>query len=94
MASLTLKNVPESLIDLLRKTALTERRSATQEALFLIEEGLRKRLGEPFSISKAHVAAQIAAWERLAGRWSSDKTVEEEVKGILAARTPGRPVDL
>ncbi len=94
MASLTLRNVPESLIELLRKTALTERRSINQEALSLIEEGLRKRLAEPFPVSKPHVAAQIAAWERLAGRWSSDKTVSEEVKAILAARTPGRPVDL
>jgi hypothetical protein len=94
VASLTLKNVPESLIELLRKAALAERRSDNQEALFLIEEGLRKRLGEPLPVSKPHVAAQIEAWEQLAGRWSSEKTVAEEVKGILDARTPGRPVDL
>ncbi len=94
MASLTLKNVPESLIELLRKTALAERRSANQEALFLIEEGLRKRHDDSASRSKSPADAQVAAWERLAGRWSSDKPVFEEIQQILAARTPGRPVDL
>ena len=94
MPTLTLKNVPESLLELLRKIALAERRSASQEALFLIEEGLRKRVGEALPIAKLHGAAQTAAWEQLAGRWRSDQTAADEVKAIVGARTPGRPVDL
>ena len=94
MPSLTLKNVPESLMDRLRDAAEVERRSMSQEALYLIEEGLRRRIAEPGSGLKPHVAAQVAAWERLAGQWKSDQPVADEVKDILAARSAGRRVDL
>ena len=38
--------------------------------------------------------AQIAAWRELAGKWSSDQTVEQELNEIYEARTTGREVSL
>lgn len=93
MSSLTLKNVPDKLMDLLREAAEVERRSLSQEALYLIEEGLQRRLGDGTPL-KPHVALQVAAWERIAGRWRSEKPIAGEVKVVLDARTHGRRVDL
>ena len=40
------------------------------------------------------VAAQLAAWRKLAGKWQSDIDPELEAEQIMAARTPGRQVEL
>jgi len=41
MASFTLKNIPDPLLERLRERAESDRRSLTQEILFLLEEALR-----------------------------------------------------
>jgi hypothetical protein len=41
MASITLKNIPEDLLDALRQDASRERRSLNQQALYLIQVALR-----------------------------------------------------
>ena len=47
MATLTLKNVPEDLVEQLKDEAKKNRRSLNQEAIFRLERslGLRKRSG-------------------------------------------------
>ena len=42
MSTLTLKQVPEALLDRLRAEALRQRRSVNQQALFLLEQTLQK----------------------------------------------------
>ena len=44
--------------------------------------------------SMPDVAAQLAAWRKLAGKWQSDIDPELEAEQIMAARTPGRKVEL
>ena len=85
MASLTLKNVPDDLLDRLRAQARRERRSLNQEALYLLEQALGARPTR---------SQQVAAWRELAGRWESGHRAAEEVEEIYAARTRGRDVDL
>ena len=38
-------------------------------------------------------ARQVAAWRALAGGWVSERSFEEEVAEIYAARSAGRDVD-
>jgi len=85
MPSLTLKNVGEALLKRLRERARRDRRSVTQEALYLIERALSERHG---------VSGQSAAWRDLAGKWQSSRPVEEEIDEIYQGRTPGRDVAL
>lgn len=92
MSSLTLKNVPEALLDELRERATSERRSLNQEALHLLEEALWRSPREA-SIDD-EIRLQVEEWSKLAGRWKSDLPVEEEIAQILGSRTGGRPVDL
>lgn len=89
MSSITLKDVPEELLSRLRSAAARERRSLNQEALVLIEGGLAAR---ETAEERAH--RQVKAWRTLARSWASDRTFEDEVADLYAARTPGRDVDL
>jgi len=92
MASLTLKNVPDKLLKELRKAADEDRRSLSQEVLHLLEEMLDQRADKTPS---AKVQAQLEAWRKLAGKWQSDLSPQEEARQLRQSRRPGgREVDL
>jgi len=88
MASLTVQDVPEPLLDELKNRARLNRRGLSQEALYLIEDALA-RLPQQASIED-EIRAQVEQWSRLVGRWKSDLPVDEEIAQILAARRPWR----
>lgn len=41
-----------------------------------------------------HALEQAAAWEKLAGTWESEVSVEAEIEAMYAARTAGRETNL
>lgn len=92
MASITLKNVPDDLLQILRGAAANDRRSLNQEIIHLLDSALRERVGP--TPPPAHVKAQLAAWRRLAGKWESEVTSKAEERRLLKRRTLGREVDL
>jgi plasmid stability protein len=92
MASLTLKNLPEDLLRALRDAADRDRRSLTQEIIYLLEVALRS--GDRPSERAALVEAQVAAWRKLAGRWASNLDHATEVERTMERRTEGRDVEL
>jgi len=91
MASLTLKNLPDDLLQALRDAAEHDRRSLTQEIVHLLETALGKR---PKSPVRPDVEAQVTAWRKLAAQWESDVDSTAEAERVTATRTPGREVDL
>ncbi len=92
MASLTLKDLPETLLDQLRKKARLERRSMTQQAIVLLEEALiHQEAANQRVDGRQH---QVNVWREVAGRWTSSQTVDEEVASIYSARSEGREVEL
>lgn len=96
MSSLTLKNVPDLLLEALRQCAEEDRRSLTQEILYLLEQAVleRRRPRQDEYLSVADVQRQCDDWLRVAGRWKSDRSAAEEIAEIYASRTPGRDVEL
>jgi plasmid stability protein len=86
MASLTIKGIPDDLLVRLRERAEADRRSLNREVIHLLGEGLARPAGSP----RERMERQVEAWRRLAGRWSSDRSLEAETAEILDARTPGR----
>lgn len=92
MTSLTVKNVPQPLLEGLRARAASDRRSLNQEVLYLLEEALW-RPPDDASVED-EIRVQVEEWSRLAGRWKSDLPVDEEIAQILESRSGGRPVDL
>jgi plasmid stability protein len=91
VASLTLKNLPDDLLQALRKAADRDRRSLTQEIIHLLEVALRG--GERPAV-RTTAEAQVAAWRKLAGAWESDVDATSEAERIIERRTAGREVDL
>lgn len=96
MPSLTLKNIPEPLLESLRKRAEADRRSLTQEVLCLLEIAVQRppEGADPEAAVLRHARTQADAWAALAGGWQSDLEPQEEIDRILSARTGGRDVKL
>ena len=96
MSSLTLKNVPDELLEQLRSRAREQRRSLNSEAIILLEQALAPDArAMPASLEATERAVQLAAWERLGGRWpGGDAALDALVADIYVARTEGREVDL
>ena len=91
MASITIKNIPDDLLDRARTLADIERRSLNKELISLIEAGLAGRVAidvEPTSLADL-ARRQAESWRALTGRWDSD-----DGASIMDARTTGREVDL
>ena len=92
MASLTLKNLPDDLLGALREAAERDRRSLTQEIIYLLAIAVRG-VERPAGRSP-DVKAQVAAWRKLAGKWESNLDPATEAERITERRTEGREVDL
>lgn len=95
MPSLTLKDIPLPLLERLRSRAAQDQRSLNREAILLLEQALAPDAAEPASVAAAERDVQLAAWERLGGRWpGGDAALDTMVSDIYDARTEGREVDL
>jgi plasmid stability protein len=90
MSSLTIKDIPDELLEQLRERARDERRSLTQQVLVLLEKALATDVIAP----PDRVSEQVEAWRRLAGGWVADESTDVEIRRLYEARTPGRDVDL
>jgi len=96
LSSLTLKNMPDDLLESLRQRAREQRRSLNSEAIILLEKALAAdALAPPASVVETERNAQLAAWEQLGGRWpDGDAALDSLILDIVEARTEGREVDL
>lgn len=94
MSSLTIKNIPDDLLERLRAKAANDRRSLTKEVIHLLETALATGSADADQALRAKAESQVAAWRELAGRWKSDLDPAEETHGIYEKRTSGRQVDL
>ena len=90
MPSLTIKGIPDDVLNRLREKARTERRSLTQQVLVMLERGLESDA----QLRTDRVSEQVEVWRRLAGGWVSDESVSAETDRIYRARTAGRDVEL
>ncbi len=93
--SITIKDIPEDLLERLRQRAAEDRRSMNKEVLHLIERALSADEADHVADATAkRIEVQVRTWRQLAGRWESNMGTGEEIDRIYAARTQGRQVDL
>ena len=92
MASLTLKDLPDDLLEALRRAAERDRRSLSQQVIHLLASALGTRPVRSEGAA-ADAEAQVAEWRKLAGSWVSDVDERTEVDELLDRRTAGRKVD-
>jgi plasmid stability protein len=93
MASFTLRNIPENLLEGLRILSERERRSLNNELLMVLEEGLNAK-AERSGVEPPSPELQAELWMDLCGKWEDDRSAEEIIEGIRSARSMGREVDL
>jgi len=95
MANITIRNIPDSILEKIRTLSTIEKRSINNELLLIIEAGLneeseRKTKNENIIPKES----QIRIWEKLMGKWEDDRSAKEIIEDIYAHRTPGRNIDL
>jgi Arc-like DNA binding domain. len=91
MSSITIKNVPEQLLDRVRERANAEHRSINKEFIQLVEAALQGE--QAGAVAREQVAQQVVAWSNLAGKWACEDAAAETA-AIYAARSEGRDVAL
>jgi hypothetical protein len=82
MAALTLKGIPDEVMDRLRELADTERRSLNQQAILLLERAL---VEQPASFERAYRRFRDA---------HGDSPLESSDMDDLRSSDTGRPVQL
>lgn len=96
MASVTVRDIPDDVLEKLRILSLTDRRSLNGEILMVLETGMQyylERKGAALDIPLSK-ATQVELWGSLAGKWEDERNLEEIVTDIYQARTEGRDVTL
>jgi len=97
--NLTVKSLPDELGEALRMAAKSSNRSMNREII--------ERLMRSFDADISHVnnlgtiprvnesPDEVAdAWGKLAGKWKSTLSVDEEIAALYETRSAGRDVDL
>lgn len=96
MASLTVRDIPDDLLDQLRVLSKTDRRSLNNEIIHTLEAGLQYRItrhtAEPGPILSRDT--QLSLWESLCGQWIDTGNWERTAEVVYRSRTDGREVDL
>jgi len=95
MASLTVRNIPEDILERIRALSAAERRSLNNEILVILERGTNAEYEEKIQqhrhISKS---TQLELWEQLVGTWKDSRTASEIIEDIYSLRSAGRDVEL
>ena len=95
MANITIRNIPDSVLEKIRTLSSIERRSINSELLLIIETGLNeetKRKGNTENILPKET--QLEIWDKLMGKWEDERSSNEIIKDIYDKRTSGRKIDL
>ena len=95
MKSITVRNIPDELLNRLRTLSIIEKRSLNNEILMVLEKGLAKET-EFKTNFKNHLSmeTQIKIWQNLSGQWKDNRSTDEIIRDIVDSRSEGRSVDL
>ena len=95
MPNITIRNIPDSVLEKIRTLSSIEKRSINSELLLLIETGLNeetKRKGDAENILSKET--QIEIWGKIIGKWKDQRSSKEIIEDIYNNRTIGRQIDL
>ena len=93
MVNLTIRNIPEELMNKLRKQSIFQRRSINSEVLTLLEKSLMD-YSPKTRLDQTTVDAQAELWQVLSSQWDDSRSAAEIAAEIISARTKGREVEI
>jgi len=89
--NLTIRNIPEYVIEKLRTISKMQRRSLNNEILFVLERGMEEEINHNYhSEKKISKSIQTELWNKLSGMWQDSRTTDEIIDDIYKSRTLGR----
>jgi plasmid stability protein len=95
MASITIRNIPDEVLERIRALSSIERRSLNNEILVILERGTYSEYEEKLVKRKyLSKSTQMEIWKQLAGTWSDSRSAKEIIEDIYSHRTAGREVEL
>ena len=95
MPSITVRNIPQEILDRLKTLSSIERRSLNNEILIVLERGTHTEYEEKVHRRKyLSRSTQKELWGSLLGSWEDSRSTEEIIKDIYSHRTSGRAVKL
>jgi plasmid stability protein len=95
MANITVRNIPQELLQKLRMLSILGKRSLNNEILMVLEKGIVKE-SESVTYFKDHLSndTQIKIWKTLCGRWKDSRNTSDIIGDIIGSRSEGRNVNL
>ena len=95
MASITVRNIPDEVLERIRALSTIERRSLNNEILVILERGTFSEYEEKLLKRKyLSKATQMEIWKGLVGTWADTRSAKEIIEDIYSNRTAGREVEL
>ncbi len=93
--NLTIRNIPDDVINKIKTLSLMEKRSLNNEILLVLERGIQEEVKHLFNIKRSiSKNVQVNIWERLSKEWQDDRTTDEIINDIYNSRTLGREFQL
>jgi hypothetical protein len=96
MASLTLRDIPDEVMDTIKVLSKRERRSLNKEFIVVVERGVRSLEDAGRMGSRNYIPRNLQddLWKDLCGKWEDTRSTNEIVADIRDQRTLGREVSL
>ncbi|MBN1410911.1 MAG: hypothetical protein JW969_08700 [Spirochaetales bacterium] len=93
MFNITIRNIPNDIIEKIKILSAMERRSLNSEILILLERGLLYETKNR-TVKSVTSSTQIRIWEKLSGEWKDERNTDEIIRDIYSDRSLGRDVNL
>ena len=88
MMNITVRNIPEDIIERIRTLSKIEKRSLNNEILMILERGVEKEFDHFISTERRITKeTQIDIWKTLANQWEDDRSTTEIIEDIYQHRT-------
>lgn len=95
MASVTVRNIPDDILERIRALSTAERRSLNNEILVILERGTNAEFEEKIQQRKfLSKSTQMELWDQLVGTWKDSRSASEIIEDIYSLRTAGRDIEL
>ncbi len=95
MASITVRNIPDEILQKIKALSAVERRSINNEILIILERGTYSEYEEKMHRRKyISKSTQMELWRSLMGKWEDTRSAKEIIEDIYSHRTLGRDVQL
>ncbi len=93
MKSLTIRNIPNNLLNKIKILSEIDRRSINSEILYILENSISTDCVVQRN-KDINRETQVKLWNRLSGEWKDKRKTEEIISDIYSNRSTGRDFSL